>query len=104
MTSPLFDRSVTAAGKTYPTLTKDIADYPERLTEVEATDADNADLFTTDKLKLTNGAAAEAIEVVATSDTPDLTWDGETAIPSAEPDGYLKIKVGSDFFYIPYWA
>lgn len=34
--SPLFDRSVTVAGKTYPELTKDVADYPERLTDTEA--------------------------------------------------------------------
>lgn len=38
-TSPLFDRSVTVAGREYSTLTKDIADYPERLTDVE-TDAE----------------------------------------------------------------
>lgn len=34
--SPLFDRSVSVAGKTYPELTKDVADYPERLTDTEA--------------------------------------------------------------------
>lgn len=34
--SPLFDRSVTVAGRTYSTLTKDIADYPERLTDAES--------------------------------------------------------------------
>ena len=34
--SPLFDRATSVAGRTYPTLSKDIADYPERLTAAEA--------------------------------------------------------------------
>jgi hypothetical protein len=78
--------------------------HTDDITALEAVDTANLTELTSAKLTLTNDAADEAIEAVATSDSPTVTWSSTPNGPSGAPDGYLKILVGATPFYIPYWA
>ncbi len=91
-------------GKQYPTSVPDLGDNPARIVDLEGADTANAVEFETIKLTVANPAAAEAVEAVATSDTPAVTWITSANGPSGDPDGYLKILVGATPYYLPFWA
>ena len=49
-------------------------------------------------------ASSAALKAVATSDTPSVAFTGGGNAPNFAPAGYLKINVGGNSRYIPFWS